>query len=321
MKPARVLIFNDGFSDADVADLQGEGLQFECVPDGQRADLLARIGSADAYVATLRLRVDEEVLAAAPRLRLVATNTTGLDHLDLAGMQRRGIALISLKEDYEFLEQVTTTAELAFALLLTCARHLPACFEATKRGEWGRHLFAGTQLSGKTLGIIGVGRLGTMMCQYGHAFRMRVLGCDPKPRSIPEGVEMTSLERLLQESDFVTLHVHLNLETRHLLNAERLSLMKRGACLINTSRGGLIDEEALIHEMRAGRIAAAGLDVIDGEWLEDKLNHPLIAYSRENSRLYITPHVGGTSREATCLSARHILKKVVRYLIEHPAKE
>jgi len=321
MRRPRVLVFNDGFDECDIADVCAPWLDVTCVAKGSRKQLLDLIGGFDAYVPTLRIRVDEEALAAAPRLKLVATLSTGTDHLDLAALERRGIAVLSLKHDRELLDQITTTAELAFGLLLTCARRLPECFEASRHGYWGRHEFAGTQLSGKTLGVIGVGRLGTMMVQYGLAFRMRVLGCDPYQKNLPPGVEMTTLDRLLAESDFVSLHVHLTEQTQHVLGAAELAKMRRGACLINTARGGLIDEQALIREMESGRIAAAGLDVIDGEWLEDKYRHPLIAYSRRNPRLYITPHVGGTSPDATRMTARHTMQKVVRFFQEHPTRD
>ena len=318
MSKPRVLIFNDGFSLADIADLAGNVLELVCVPRGSRAQLLAMIGDFDAYVPTLRIPVDTEVIGMARKLKLVATPTTGTDHLALDVLEKRGISVLSLKEDRELLDQITTTAELAFGLLLTCARHLPECFEASRKGDWGRDRFSGTQLSGKTLGIVGVGRLGTMMSQYGRGFRMRVIGHDPYQQKIPEGMKMMDLDQLLAESDFVTLHIHLTEQTRNLLGAAQLSRMKRGACLINTSRGGLVEEAALVREMESGRIAAAGLDVIDGEWLEDKYNHTLITYSRKNRRLYITPHVAGTSPESVRMTIRHTLQKVFCYFEEHP---
>jgi D-3-phosphoglycerate dehydrogenase len=314
----RLLILADDCVEADVLDLTRGCLDVSIKTGVEATEFKSLVANCDALMPTLRLKVDAEVIAAAKRLKVVATNTTGLDHLDLQAIKERGIALYSLKNDRAFLETITTTAELAFGLLLACARRLPECFESTRRGEWGRFLFAGTQLREKTLGIVGMGRLGTMMARYGLAFGMRVLGTDPSPLKVPTGVEMVSMARLLAESDFVSLHVHLTDATRHLLGAKELVTMKRGAVLLNTSRGGLVDEAALIREMRSGRIAAAGLDVIDGEWLEDKRNHPLIAYSRENPRLLITPHVGGTSPDAVRASVRHMVAKVVEHFREHP---
>jgi len=321
MPRPRVLIFNDGYRWEDLADIPGDDLDVTCVPGGTRKQLLEQIADYDAYVPCLRIVVDKDVLDRAKRLKVIASQATGTDHLDLKLIEQRGIQLFTLKYDRELLDNITTTAELAWGLLMCCARKLPECFDASRQGYWGRHQFAGIQLNGKTLGIVGVGRLGTMMVQYGNAFRMRVLGYDPHPKILPPGVQLvSSIEELLAQSDFVSLHVHLTDETRNLLNAERLAKMKPGASIINTSRGGLIDETALIREMESGRIAAAGLDIIDGEWLEDKYNHPLIAYSRRNPRLYITPHVGGTSPDAVRMTARHNFQKVVRYFLEHPIR-
>jgi D-3-phosphoglycerate dehydrogenase len=319
MRKARVLVFNDIYTWDDLKDIPQDHLEVTCVPGGNREQLLSMIGGYDAYIPTLRVRVDAEVLAAAKNLKLISSNATGTDHLDLPEVEKRGITLLTIKHDRDLLDNITTTAELAWGLLMCCARRLPECFDASRQGYWGRHQFAGIQLNGKTLGIVGVGRLGTMMCQYGRAFRMRVLGYDPYQKRLPDGIEMTAtLDELLAPSDFVSLHVHLTDETRHMIGAGQFAKMKRGASIINTSRGGLIDEPALIEAMESGQIGAAGLDLIDGEWLEDKYNHPLIAYSRRNRRLYITPHVGGTSPDANRMTARHGFEKVVRYFREHP---
>jgi D-3-phosphoglycerate dehydrogenase / 2-oxoglutarate reductase len=307
----RLLVFSDNCPQRALADIPHPGIEVVFVERGSREQLLELLPTVDAYIASLRIRVDADVLACGRRLKLVATNSTGTDHLDMELLRQKKIAVLSNKEDRELLDQVTSTAELAFALILTCARHLPQCFEASRAGRWERHRLAGRQLSEKTLGIVGCGRLGSMMAEYGKAFRMRVMACDPAPKRIPPWVKMVELDELLSESDFVTLHVHLNTETAQMLGARELAQMKPGACLINTSRGGLLDENALVSQMKSGRIAAAGLDVIDGEWLDDKFSHPLIAYSRENPRLYITPHVGGATLEASRITARHMFARVV----------
>lgn len=316
----RILVFNDGFSADDLKDLYDEAMEVTYVPGGTRQQLLEMIADYEVYVCSLRIPVDAAVLARARRLRVVATISTGTDHLDLDLLQRLGIEVITIKRDRALLDQITSTAELAFGLLLTCARHLPLCIEATRQGRWERHQLAGRQLRGKVLGIIGVGRLGTMLARYGEAFQMQMLGCDPFVAQLPRGVEAADLPTLLRQSDFISLHVHLTSSTTRLLGAVELAMVKPGAAIINTSRGSLIDEAALIREMESGRIAAAGLDVIDGEWLEDKYNHPLVAYSRRNPRLYITPHVGGTSPEAVQLAARHTFKKVIAFLHERDAQ-
>lgn len=310
----RLLIFNDGWLPEVVEDLPHSNIDLEFVPEGTREQLIKGIRNADAYMCSLRIRVDAEILDACERLRLVATNSTGTDHLDLALLEARQIEVISIKEERELLRNLTSTAELAFALMLTCVRHLPECFSASRDGRWERQRLAGRELKGKTVGIIGLGRLGSMMAEYARAFRMTIIAHDPAPSCPQPEVRLVGLDDLLRESDIITLHVHLNERTRMMIGPREMALMKPGVCLINTSRGGLIDEAALIREMESGRIVAAGLDVIDGEWNEDKYNHQLIAYSRRNPHLYITPHVGGTSREAVRQTVRHVFGKAVKFL-------
>lgn len=319
--PRRLLAFIDGVSRSDILDLCDGTVEVTLVDQGDRRQLLELIGDCHGYIATLRIPVDREVLERGHHLRLVATPSTGTDHLDLTAIAARGIAVQSLKQERELLVQLTSTAELALGLMITCARHLPRCIEAGRRGAWERSKLAGMQLSGKTLGIIGLGRLGTMMARYGKALGMKVICCDPRPKPEAQDVEWTSLHELLQRADVVSLHVHLTPETRHMLGPKEFAAMKMGAILINTARGALIDEQCLIEAMRSGRVAAAGLDVIDGEWLEDLASHPLIAYSRTQPRLYITPHVGGTCPESVYLATRHVVRRAIDFLRSFPDKD
>jgi len=272
--------------------------------------LKRELREADFYWSSLRVPFTAELVGMAPRLRAVLTNSTGTDHLDLPALEARGIELITLKNDLEFLRNITPTAELAFGLILACSRRFPECIEASRQGFWARHQLGGNQLAGKTLGIIGVGRLGTIVSEYAKAFRMGILGCDPRNQEMPTGVTRKDLPALLAESDIITLHVHLTEETRNMINADAFARMKRGMIIVNTSRGGLIDEGELIRAMECGVVKSAGLDVIDGEWLENKYDHPLIAYSRRNARLLITPHTGGTCPEVGRLSCEHSMKKL-----------
>ncbi len=307
----RLIAVGDHISEEEFLALPGaDAFRVRFHSRADRGWLLRELPEADAYWATLRLPLDAALLGAAARLQVVSTNTTGTDHLVPEELARRGIELLSMKNDTDFLRRVTPTAELAFGLLVACARRLPECFDASRQGYWGRHAFAGPMLSGKTLGLLGCGRLGTMMGEYGRAFRMRVLACDPCLSEFPPGVEPVALDRLLAESDFLSLHLHLSEQTRRIIGPPEFDAMRPGVILINTSRGGLVDESALIAAMESGRVAAAGLDVIDGEWMEDMRSHPLLAYSRRNPRLLITPHVGGTSPEATLLSCRHAMRKL-----------
>ena len=155
--------------------------------------LLERIHEFDAFVTSLAVRSSREVLDHARRLQVIATPSTGLDHIDIAEAQRRNIAILSLKDDIDFLRNVTATAELAWGLLLSVVRRLPTAMAAARTGHWARDEFRGAQLAGKTLGVVGYGRLGMMVAEYGETFGMRVLVCDIKNLQTPAGIEQTGL--------------------------------------------------------------------------------------------------------------------------------
>lgn len=284
-----------------------------CIPP-DRDTMRREIREAAALIPSLAVRADKEMLDAAPHLKVIATPTTGLDHLDLETAAARGIAILSLKNDRAFLDSITATAELAWGLLLAVVRKIPAGFDAAKQGEWARDRFRGHQLSGKTFGILGYGRLGTMVGQYARAFRLRVLACDVRPMTA-DGIAFVDIETLFRESDIVSLHVHLTPENRGLVSRRLLGLMKPGAVLINTSRGAIVDESALLEALAAGKLGGAGLDVIDGEW-SDVARHPLVQYARGHDNLVISPHVGGITWESQAATLRHTAVKLRRYLLE-----
>ena len=279
--------------------------------------LAEALPEADAYYASLEVVLTGELIACAPKLWAITTPSTGLDHIDLEAAASRGIAVLCLKDDRELLDNITATAELAWGLLLACARRLPEALAASRRGIWARDAMRGHQLSGKTLGILGCGRLGTMMGQYGQAFRMKIIGCDTRDVEMP-GVrfERVDLDRLLRESDVVSVHIHLTEENRGLIGHDAFAKMKPGSILINTSRGAIIDEAVLLDALKHGPLAAAGLDVIDGEWRKDLDQHPLIEYSRAHGNLVITPHVGGVTFESQAMAYTAAAQKLAEYLHE-----
>ncbi len=282
-----------------------------------QATLLNRIPEFSAYFASLAVRVDRAVLERAGELKVIATPSTGLDHIDVAEAEARGIEIISLKNDVEFLQKVTATAELAWALLLAVVRKLPRATSAASRGEWGRDVFRGRQLSGKTLGVLGYGRLGRMVADFGHAFGMRVIACDPKPVEPAAHVTMVDFGALLRESDVVSIHIHLTDDNRRLLNADAIAQMKRGAVLINTSRGAIVDEGALLDALARGHLSGVGTDVIDGEWDADLAAHPMLRYAREHDNLVVTPHIGGVTHESQTMAMSHTAGKLKQWLETH----
>jgi len=284
------------------------------------SSLAEALPSATAYYASLHVRITGEMMDAAPGLRVICTPSTGVDHIDLDAAARHHITVLSLKDDRELLDRITATAELTWALILACARRLPEAIDAVRGGTWARDALRGHQIAYKTLGVLGLGRLGTIVAQYGLAFRMKVLGCDLRPVSMP-GVERVDLDRLLRESDVLTVHIHLTDQNRGLLNRDRLRLMKPGSILINTSRGAIIDEPALLEALENGPLAAAGLDVIEGEWRTDIADHPLMVYARTRPNLVITPHLGGVTYESQEMACAAAARKLVAWLAAHLGAE
>ena len=317
VKP-RVLCMADVVPFPEVLDPLREVADVKVFPP-KREILLREIADCDGYLASLHVRAGAEVIAAAKKLRAIATPSTGLDHIDLDAAAARGIAVLCLKDDREFLDRITCTAELAWALLLACVRKLPAAFQAAREGRWARDEFRGHQLSGMTFGVLGYGRLGTIVAQYAKAFRMRVLACDIKDLGA-EGVEQVDRETLFRESDVVSIHVHLTPETKGLVGRRELALMKPGAILINTSRGAIVDEAALLEALESGKLGGAGVDVIHGEWSKKLKEHPLIRYARTHENLVITPHIGGVTFEAQATTIRYTAEKLRDFLMKMTAE-
>ena len=289
------------------------------VLDLSQGDLIGLIGSYEVLVLRLGLQVDAAVIAAGIDLRVIATATTGLDHIDLAAAGQRDIAVLSLKGERAFLDQVYATAEHTFALLLSLVRRIPYAFEAAKDYKWRRDIFQGSELNGKSLGIIGCGRLGSMVAVYGAAFGMRVLVYDPFLPDLPDGAERCEqLSQLLAASDIVSLHVPLNPGTHNLISAAECAAMRPGAILVNTSRGAVIDEEALLQALESGRLGGAALDVLSDEHaLAERRNHPLIEYARRHENLLITPHIAGATQESVEKADLFLAGKLQEYLHTH----
>lgn len=256
------------------------------------------------------------MLPSSPRCRILATPVTGLDQIDLQACRERGIEVVSLHGEVEFLRGVRATAELTIALTLALLRHLPDASRAAARGIWNRDLFAGRELFGKTAGIVGMGRLGSIVAGYFLAFGMNVLGFDIR-NDFPSGAarRVDSLRRLLPLCDVVSLHVSYGPESRGLMGRAEITKMKPGAVLINTSRGGVLDEAALLEALEEGRLGGAALDVVKGE-PDVRPSHPLLRYARRHSNLIVVPHIGGRTSESFEKTELFLARKVAARLRE-----
>lgn len=286
------------------------------VRDLDRTGLLAAVRDADVLWTRLRNRIDGEVMAAAPRLKVIVTPTTGLNHVDLDEAERRGIRVLSLRGATEFLRNVRATAEHTIGLMLSLLRSLPSAVDHVREGGWDRDCFKGHELHEKTVGVVGYGRLGRIVARYLGVLGARVLVSDPSldAGSPEEGVASVSLEALLAESDVVTLHVNFTEETRGFFGSSEFRRMKNGAWFVNTARGELIDESALLNSLESSRLSGAALDVLSGESASGMKNHPLVEYSRSHRNLIITPHIGGCTFESMEKTEKYLSRRLVEVL-------
>lgn len=277
-------------------------------------DLLAQsLTEANAILdASMKIRITDEIVRNASRLQVISCATTGSDHIDHTELNRRGIPVHTLREDAELLQSITPAAELSWALVLAAARRLAPALRHTAEGQWAREEFPGLMLNGRQLGLIGCGRIGRWMARYGNAFGMHVVGHDPYADPWPDNIERQTIERVFETSDVISVHVHLSDETRGLVSADLFGRVKSGAIFINTSRGAIADETALLNALQSGRLGAAGLDVLDGE--PNTADHPLVAYARQHDNLLITPHCGGFSPDAVRRVCRRAAEKILPYL-------
>jgi len=306
MTQTRCLITAYFLQAGDEADrrLRDAGIATEFQPRraARDEDELIRIAQGvDAVIASID-PFSARVLAALPRLRIISRTGVGYDAIDVAAATARGVAVCTGPGVNRH-----AVAEYAIALMLQCARHVSEHLASVRAGRWDRH--EGFDLAGKTVGIVGLGTIGKEVAQRLRAFEMRILAYDPVPDpqfAEGHGVTYVNLEQLLQESDLITLHALLDAQSRKLLNAERLALLKPTAYVINTARGGLIDHDALYAALRGHKIAGAALDAFEQEPLEDT---PL----RTLDNCWLSPHAAGASRDARARSKHVAVENVLRF--------
>lgn len=305
----------DGYSEQARQTLASLGDLFEI--ECSREELLRRVADADVLIVRLGHMIDAELIGRAQKLRAIVTATTGLNHIDQEAAKSRGIAVLSLRGERTFLEGVTATAEHVWGLLLALVRRIPAATAHVAASGWERDRFKGRQVSGMTLGIVGLGRLGSMVAEYGRAFRMTVIASDIVPVPHAPHVRMATLDDLLAASDAVCLLPSYQESSHGLMGKHEFLMMKPGAVLVNASRGEVIDELELLDALRSGRLAGAALDVLAGEAVrgEDWLRgHPLIEFARTSDRLLITPHIGGATGDSMRLAEDFMARKLSEFL-------
>jgi glyoxylate reductase len=290
IKLDKVLVTQDlpwGVLDALAGECELERWSEERPPS--RDELIERLQGARGLLCLLTNRIDAELVTQCPQLQFVSSMSVGVDHVDVAALSGRGIALGNTPGVL-----VDTTADLNFALMLAAARRIPEADQYVRQGQW-KHprawypdMFVGKDLSDSTLGIIGLGDIGQAVARRAAGFGMKIIAWTRSGRQV-DGVESVALMTLLQQSDFVSVNVALTQDTRNLIDAEAIARMKPGAILVNTARGGIVDEQALAEALRSGALSAAGVDVFAREPIEP--DNPLL----ELPNVVLAPHIGSAT--------------------------
>jgi D-3-phosphoglycerate dehydrogenase len=274
-------------------------------------DLAGALARSDALIVRSSTRVTAETIAQAPSLQVIGRAGIGVDNVDVEAASRRGIIVVNAPTSV-----VTAAAEHTLALILALCRRVPQAHQSVARGEWERSRFVGTELRGKTIGIVGLGNVGAEVARRLLAFEAHVVGTDPfvnADYAARLGIQLLSFDALLDVSDIVTLHVPLTRSTRNLIGATQLARLRDGARLVNCARGGVLDEGALVEALASGRLAGAALDVFAEE---PPKNRALLS----SDRVVLTPHLGASTEEAQVAASLEIAQQVIAILGGRPAR-
>ncbi len=302
----RVLV-SDALSEQGLAILrQAQGATIDYKPGLNEADLATAIVGADALVIRSGSKVTARVLESANALKVIGRAGIGVDNVDVEAASKRGIVVMNTPTG-----NATTTAEHAIGLLMALARHIPQASALLKAGKWEKKKFEGRELSGKTLGVVGLGNIGRIVADRAKGLHMKVIGFDPMitaDRAAALGVELVTLEQIWERADAVTVHTPLTAQTKDLVNEDMLPKLKKGVLLINAARGGIYNEAALLKGLESGQIGGVALDVFVEEPVPAE--HPLL----KHERVIVTPHLGASTKEAQDRVALEIADQIVAYL-------
>jgi len=309
MAEGRVLVA-DPIHGGAVERMRAAGLEVVVRPDIAADELLKIIGDFDAVVVRSRTRVTREVIESAGRLRVIARSGVGLDNIDLEAARGRGIQVVNSPEGPSI-----SVAELVFALALSVLRKVAMADRGMREGRWLKKECRGGELRGRTMGIVGFGLIGEEVAKRALAFRMKVVAFDVLPERVEAikklGAEYRPLEELVAMADILTVHVPLNPKTRGLIGEKEIWSMRPGAIIINTARGGVVDEEALYRGLTSGKLGGAGLDVYSEEPPhQNELLRKLISLPN----VVCTPHIGAQTQEAERANSEIIAEKLINLL-------
>jgi D-3-phosphoglycerate dehydrogenase len=305
------VVVADPIHKAGVEFLRREGMDVVVATDMERQELLKELEEADALLVRSRTKVTQEVLERAGRLRVIGRAGVGVDNIDLEAATRQGVVVVNAPE-----ASTITVAEHTIGLILALARRIPFANASLKAGRWEKKKFLGCELRGKTLGVIGLGRIGTQVALKAKAFDMKILAYDPyisEGYGRDMGIEVAGLEEVLRRADFITLHVPLTDKTRGLIGREEFAKMKDGVYIVNCARGGILVESALIEALDSGKVAGAAIDVFE---VEPPLGRPIL----KAEKVVVTPHLGASTEEAQRYASTIACEEVVKVLRSEPPR-
>ena len=306
MQVSGSVLICDSINQTGIDILKKAGMQVDYKPNILTDELLSIVKDYQVILVRSRTKITQEIIQAASNTKIIARAGVGLDNIEVTAAEEKGIRVVNAPE-----AAINAVSELTVGNMISLARSIPLADSEMKRGKWIKKNLMGTELSGKYLGIVGVGNIGRNVGRIAKALRMNIIGYDPYPIDrdyIKEvGLIVTDLNTLIQSADFITCHVPLLEETKHLFNAELISNMKSTAYIINASRGGVIDETALYNALCNGSIAGAALDVFE---TEPPINNLLI----ELPNVICTPHIGAQTKEAQELTSIVIAEKIIQII-------
>ena len=304
------VLITDSVSEEGIADLR-DCAQVDIKDKLAAEELITIIGDYEALMVRSQTRVTADIIEAGKKLQVIARAGVGIDNVDVEAATRCGVLVVNAPTG-----NTVSAAEHTMALMLASARNVPQADVSLKSGEWRRNEFMGTELRGKTLGIIGLGNVGSEVAKRAKAFEMKLLGNDPlvsEEYAQKIQVQLVDLKRIFKESDFITLHLPLNTKTRKMIGAKELSIVKPTVRIINCARGGLIDEEALVKAIKDKKVAGAAIDVFEKEPTTES-----ILFNVDN--IIVTPHLGASTTEAQILAAKDVAEQIADVFKGLPAR-
>jgi D-3-phosphoglycerate dehydrogenase len=302
------VIICDSIDEKGIGILRNSGLKVEYSPEISNQELISKVKDYDVIIVRSRTKITKDVINNAIKVKIIARVGVGLDNIDTIEAQKKNIEVMNAGE-----ASVNAVSELVLGFMFSLSRNIPTASNATKQGKWIKKDLIGAELKGKYLGIIGLGKIGRNVARLARGLRMNLIGYDVVPidKNFVQEVSLitTDLKTLIESSDYITCHVPFTEQTRHLINKEMLSVMKNGSYLINTSRGEVIDEQALVDCLKNKRIGGAALDVYE---TEPPTNKELL----ELDNLICTPHIGAQTKEGQELASTVIAEKIIQRLLE-----